>query len=206
MIARKINRRPIVLFHSTAIFGFVVLGLFTIFILYPFHGEGRLILSNVITEIINILAIIALSFAAVRSAKKSKRVGICWGFFAAAQLSLLFADVTLLIYEVVLGIPITSSFLSGLYLFYYPLFMIGILLMPVRAPVFMERQKRFLDIFIVMVAAVMGYLNFLIGPLVVKSVGGDPMTTILSIGMQVGDLMLLGLAFSFPNRITEKHN
>jgi diguanylate cyclase (GGDEF)-like protein len=200
------NRRRAMPFHISAISSLIILVLFIGIIFNHALGERRVILTSMIECVINILAITALYMASIKSIKRSRRAAISWGFFATAQLSLLLADVTYFIYEGFLGISITSSPLSSLYLFYYPLFMVGILLMPLKSPIFLERQKRFLDSAIVMTAAIMCYLNFLIGPLLIKSAGGDIMQLVLSVGLPVGDLILLALVLSLPRRITDKHD
>ena len=114
-------------------------------------------LTDGIYPIINLLATIALFYAARRSSDQSKRLGLAWGVIDLAQFIYMLADLAWWILEAVLNRQPFPSVADGFYLAYYPLFLVGIFLLPKMHFSRKEWLETALDLTIVMLAAILGF-------------------------------------------------
>ncbi len=147
----------------------------------------RILLSNIIHPIAASLATFCLIFAAVRSVKHTRTA---WGLMAASLFSVTLADTTWGVLETSLGTPPFPSLADVFYLMFYPLFALGILLMPVAFQSPRERITRLLHTGIVMIAASLIVWTFLISPNAIAS-KADLTTLALSTIYPVADLLLV---------------
>jgi len=152
------------------------------------------------------LACLALFFAASRSAAHSRRLFLGWGILGLAQLCVTLADLIWTFLEVGLGRVPFPSWADIFYLLYYPMFLAGVLFLPSRPFKGLERLKTLLDASIVMIAALLGFWNFLLGPLALLNAGGSPWERILTLAYPVGVLILLWALISLLYRRSEKGN
>jgi diguanylate cyclase (GGDEF)-like protein len=151
---------------------------------------------------INLVVTIALLLAAKKSMRISRRLSWGWGFLGLAQLCLLLGDLFWAFLEIVLKSSPFPSIADGAYLFFYPFFLIGILLLPARRFSRTETLKKTLDIGIVLVAALLGFWYFLIGPMIAAGAGSPLLEQILTMAYPVGDIvMLYGLLIILYRRV-----
>jgi PAS domain S-box-containing protein len=147
----------------------------------------RILLSNIIHPLAAGLATFCLVFAAARSVGHIRKA---WGLIAASLFSVTLADLTWGVLETSLGAPPFLSLADVFYLMFYPLFALGILLMPASFKSPRERIIRLLDTGIIMIAASIIVWAFLISPNAMAS-KADLTTLALSTIYPVADLLLV---------------
>jgi signal transduction histidine kinase/DNA-binding response OmpR family regulator len=173
--------RSAIIAASAFIAGHIALSLFL-------DGDSylRILLSDIIHPVAAGLATCCLILAASRS---TGQMHTAWGFMAAALFSATLADITWAILETGLGTPPFPSLADAFYLMFYPLFALGILLIPVALQSPGERITRLLDTGVVMIAATLIIWSFLISPNMEASTT-DVMTLALSSIYPAADLLL----------------
>ena len=150
---------------------------------------SRTIISDLSSPIYNLIATIALVIAAKESSKISKRLAVGWGILAIAQFSFALGDILWAIIELGLKKPPFPSVADGAYLLFYPLFLLGIFILPSKRYNLTEWVKRTLDLSIVMIASILGFWIFLIGPIIENNT--PFLEKILTAAYPAGDLILL---------------
>ena len=184
-------RRPILPFSQAALLTIVILGLdFAINVLLKTERQ-RLIYSDIVGPIVDLLATVTLFIAAQYSAKHSRQLGIAWGMIALSTLVFALGDITWAVLELGLSEPPFPSLADVFYLLNYPLLLAGVLLLPEKPASRSEQIKKVLDAGIVMVAAILGFWNFLMGPLVASNRDYPILQQAILIAYPVGDLVLL---------------
>jgi diguanylate cyclase (GGDEF)-like protein len=152
---------------------------------------AQVVISDVSSPVYNLMATIALVFAAIYSKKISKRYAISWGILAFAQFSFTLGDILWGIIELGLKNNPFPSIADGPYLLFYPLFCLGVSVFPSKRFSTNEWIKNSLNICIIMVAAVLAYWTFLFDPLIQKEVGVSTLEFIITFAYPAGDLILL---------------
>lgn len=147
----------------------------------------RILLSDLIHPIAAGLATCCLIFTAARTAGNTRKA---WGLIAAALFSVTLADTAWGVLEMSLGTLPFPSLADVFYLMFYPLFTLGILLMPEASQSRGEKITRLLDTGIVMIAASLIVWALLISPNIDAS-KADMMTLMLSTIYPAADLLLL---------------
>lgn len=133
---------------------------------------------------VNLLATLALAYAAVRSRVLGKRLAWAWGVLALAQFSFSMGDMVWLILQSRLSDPPFPSVADGFYLAYYPLFAAGLLLLPAPQPSAEQRLKNTIDLAIVILGSALIGWNFLVAPLVADN-PNDRLATFLLLAYPV---------------------
>jgi PAS domain S-box-containing protein len=133
-------------------------------ILVENHPDYRIMLDDLLFPVFNGLAAIGLLYAAVRSETYGRRARLAWTFLFVGQLSFMLGDITWAILELGLHQEPIESVADVFYLLYYPLFALGILLLPAVPLTRKESIKLLLDTGIVMLSAVLVFWAFLIEP------------------------------------------
>ena len=149
-----------------------------------------------------LLAMAGLWWAARRSALYSRRLTLAWGLLTAALISWIIGDILWAVLEVGLGLSPFPSIADPFYFLYYPLFIAGALLMPMKRMSRSEWLKLGLDMAIVALATMLIFWYFLIGPLV-KTEATDYLTMVLSVAYPVADVILLTALFVVISRNSE---
>ena len=155
------------------------------------NEQLRLVIMDLMSPAINLLATAALIIAAVNSAKYSRRMAVAWGVIALAQLLFTLGDIAWAVIEVGFGEAPFPSSADWFYLAYYPLLLTGILLLPGQKPGTFAWIKKGLDMGIAMISAILLFWNFLIGPLIQAGAQEPMLTQVLSMAYPVGDLLLM---------------
>jgi len=161
---------------------------------------------GLMNSVVNGFAITGLVFAAARTIKVSRLAALIWAIFALGQFINFAGDILSPVFGVIFPQTDSSSFFNGIYLIYYPVVFTGIMLFPLKKYSPVEGLKHILDISIVMVAGILGYLNFIVFP-VTKIAGAFPVIDqIASFVFPLGDLLLLFALLTMPNRQNENHS
>jgi diguanylate cyclase (GGDEF)-like protein len=152
---------------------------------------ARMVISDITSPLINLMATLFLFAAARQTRRISHREAAGWLLLALAQLMVTLGDTVWAILE--LGFQITPypSVADLVYLWFYPLFLAGIILFYARRISLIEWFKRALDTGIVMTAAILGYWVILIGPLMSDSGSATWVEQFLALAYPTGDLVLL---------------
>jgi len=179
------------LFYMAGLFAAILLGvdLTVNFLLTdPLH---RLIYSDISSPIIDLVASAALFFAAKQSASYSRRLGIAWGMIALSSFAFALGDVSWGVLELGLEEPPFPSIADVFYIIYYPFLLAGVFLLPEKRTTQGGQLKKVLDMGIVMVAAILMFWNFLIGPVVATNADYPVVEQVILLAYPVGDLVLL---------------
>jgi hypothetical protein len=190
-MSKPTQRRPLNFFRLAALFTVVVLSLDLAISLILTDPQQRTVYSDVISPIIDLLASGALFIAAQRSAIHSKRHALAWTLIGLSTLAYALGDTIWGILELALSEPAFPSVADAFYIANYPLLLIGVFLLP-NKPDFREDEiKKVLDAGIVMVAAFLGFWNFLIGPMVSANSTYPLLEQVILLAYPAGDLVLL---------------
>jgi diguanylate cyclase (GGDEF)-like protein len=194
------------LFYAIIVAG----GLFLVYlavILFVPSGRMKVVLADWLNLALNLAATLALYVAARRSFASSRRLGVAWGIIALAQLSYTLGDAVWGVLEAVLNLSPFPSAADGFYLAYYPLFLVGVLVLPTRRFSRQEWLETFLDTSIVLAAAGLGFWNYFLGPIALASNEETWIVQALSLAYPVGDLVMLwALMVLMYGRSGVKHN
>lgn len=152
----------------------------------------KLVLIDVTYPLWNLLAAGTLFLAAKQALLHSRRLSLAWSFLALALLSVATGNILWAVFEVGLGIEPFPSAADGFYLAYYPLVLIGVLLLPTRKLHPTDRWRIGLDIGIVMVAATLALWTYWLGPLAEAVHEERLVVWLLSLAYPVASLILLG--------------
>src|SRR5512140_2312500 len=150
----------------------------------------RIVFSDIMAPLIDALAAVLLILAASRSFAHSRRMGIAWGAVAAAMLLYMLGDASWGVLEAGLKLAPFPSIADFFYLTYYIAFLLAIHLLLGRTEGPVEFAKDGIELAIVLTAAVLGFGNFLIGPIFPSYVGATPLALSLLAAYPVGDLVL----------------
>jgi diguanylate cyclase (GGDEF)-like protein len=151
----------------------------------------RLVLTDIATPLVEFFAASALYYGARKSFVISRRIGLAWLILALSVLSFAIGDTVWSILEAGLGQTPFPSPADYFYLFFYPLFLAGVLILPPGHLTSREWVKRSMDMGIVLLAAALGFWNLLLGPIQAANHTAPAVTQILSLSYPVGDFLLL---------------
>ena len=151
--------------------------------------ESRITLDDLLFPVFNGLAAIGLLYAALRSEIYGRRARLAWTFLFAGQLSFTLGDVTWAVLELGLHQEPIASVADCFYLMFYPLFAVGILLLPAAPLTHKEYLKLLLDTGIVMISAVLVFWAFIIEPTIAAN-KEDILVLVISLAYPVMDLIL----------------
>ncbi len=188
---KNLRRRPAIVLYAAVGFIFLILLINIGFIALVKDAAARVVFSDILPGLVDIFAAAALIFAARRSAARSPRLGLAWSVLAAAMLLYAAGDVTWAFLEVGLKQSPFPSVADIFYLTFYLAFLAGVLLLPMKSLNRSDWLKRALDMGIVMLAAVMGFWNFLIGPLAAAGSNLPALEQLLSMAYPACDLVLV---------------
>jgi len=186
-----VRGRPITLFFLAVLFTVIVLGIDFVVTLRLTDPQQKIVYSDVVSPVFDLLAAAVLFIAAKQSAVQSKRLAIAWGMIALSALVYAAGDIAWSIIELYLQEAPFPSIADAFYLAYYLFLLIGVFLLPDQPSTREEKINNVLDVAIVMVAAILGFWNFLFGPIVYANAGLSPLELAIVLGYPVGDLVLI---------------
>ena len=187
-----LNERPLISFpRALSLSLLIFLSNLLIFILIRDNLEISKTISDLVPPIINLISTISLAYAAYSSKKLGRAVWLPWIILAVAQLSYTLGDALWAITELVYHQSPFPSPANGPYLAFYPLFALGILLLPAKPMTSGEKIKIFLDTGIVIIASVLAFWALLIAPTIASNEGADILTVVLAVTYPVMDLLLI---------------
>ena len=164
----------------------------------------RLVFSDISAPLVDFLACFFLILAARRSFAHSRRMGWAWTALAGAMLLYALGDTSWGILEAGLKLAPFPSIADIFYLSYYIAWLVGIHLLVVRWQGPVEFTKDSLELGVVLTAAILGFGNFLIGPIFKYYEGATELELFILAAYPVGDLVLLAalllILYNDPNQ------
>jgi diguanylate cyclase (GGDEF)-like protein len=200
------QKQPVTLFNGAAAAALLMLAGYLVAIL-SFSPDGeRAAISETFTFLTILLSISALSIAALRSAKTSRRIGWVWGLFALAEICVCLGDILAAASDRILNQSLPFPSADILYLVSYPLFAAGAFLIPFKLSSPAGRIKRTLQVAIVTISMVLVYWTYLVGPVLAAAPAGAFLKTGLVCLYPIFDLLILVATLSIFSRLTEHLN
>jgi len=203
-VREAFRRHPINFFYVACFLALLFLGINLGILLWISDPQLRIILSDVISPVVDLLASVALFIAAKYLAVHSKRLALAWGSIALAMFLYFLGDIIWFILEVGLKVSPFPSLADGFYLAFYPVFLVGAFLLVEKPATPGELIKRTIDMGIILMSATLGFWKLLIGPMVSSNAGLPTLDLGISLAYPVGDLVLLGAVFLIIHYRSEK--
>ncbi len=168
----------------------LVLSYAAISILLRDHEDIRADVLNVHTVISDLFATLCLFYGAFNS-KHHSRIYLAWTLIALSRLSFSLGDIAWGIIETGLHQSPFPSVADIGFLGFYPLFALGILMLPKEPLTSSQKLKVFLDTGILVIASTLIFWIKLIAPTIASNANEDPLTLTLAVAYPVADLLLL---------------
>jgi PAS domain S-box-containing protein len=186
----SIKNEPLISFKTVVILAFVIVISFAVIsILLSSEPTLRTIFSDLASPIIELLVIISLIYATIRSTTQGKRVGIGWMLMALAFFSYFVGDVLWGILEIGSHQTPFPSIADVFYLIFYPLFALGVYYLPRTSFTRREEFKLVLDVAIVLITVGLIFWTILIIPTLSKQ--EDLFANVILVIYMLGDFFLL---------------
>lgn len=153
--------------------------------------DQRTVLSDVLGPLVDVLAAISLLLAGSSARRRSKRRAIAWATIGLAMLFYAVGDSAWTVLELILKESPFPSLADGFYLAYYPVFLLGVVLLTDKPARLTKQISQALDVTTILAAAVLGFWNFLIGPTLATNVTATVWEQAILLAYPVGDLVLM---------------
>ncbi len=163
-------------------------------------------IADIFYPIVDFLAAASFFIVARSSGTRSRKSAIAWGLISLAIFSYAIGDATWAFLEIALKEQPFPSIADGFYLLYYPFFLVGVSLLTATAATRVATINKILDIGIVMIAALLIFWNFLIGPIALQNLEQPLLDQIILVAYPVGDLVLLAALLLIINNHIEKRD
>lgn len=186
-----VRNRPTILFYLAAFFTVILLGIDLAVTFLLTDPQQKVIYSDVISPVFDLLASVILFLAAKQSITQSRRHAIAWGMIALAMFTYAVGDINWGILELGLREQPFPSVADAFYLAHYLFLLIGVFLLPDKPATRGEQITNVLDVAIVMAAAILSFWNFLLGPIVSSNAGLPLLEQAIRLAYPVADLVLL---------------
>lgn len=185
-----VRQQPKLLFYSVILTLAVMIGNLSL-LLFAQDERLKVLFFQLPYPVWSLLAVVALFYAAKRSARISRQLALAWSLLAAGRLFLFVGEITVVILSTSLGTVPFPSLADGFFLAFYPLFLFGILFLPVQQLNRLAWTKIGLDVTIALLASVLVVWEYWLGPLVAHISHEQTVVQILSLAYPVGNLVLL---------------
>ena len=170
-------------------------------------SDYKVVLSDTLFIFLNCVTVLSLWLAARHSKKISGKYTKSWVILCLAQLLFTLGDLLWAYYEIIIKSAPFPSAADIFYLAYYPVFLIGILLLSPKSESTIKRSNNWLDATIIFISAGLGLGIYLLSPLLNSLAEETVIVQILSLAYPVGDLILLSallvLIYSRTNKKLE---
>jgi len=184
-----ISRQAFRIQPRTAIWVFAGLLLVDLAMLLFLAGTSRVVVTDLVFPVNGLVATAFLFYTAWKIRPASPRFALAWFFLALGCLVFSLGNIIWSVLEVFRHVQPSASVADVFYLLFYPLVIVGLLLIPHERFSRKERLTTWLDLSIVFLAAGLLYWNFLIGPIAfAQSV--DWLSFLISLVYPILDLVL----------------
>ena len=199
-----ITHRPIGAGYSIAVFFLALLsGISLAGILLIREASIRVAVVDIVSPVTDLSVVVIALIAARRYSNHSRRLKLGWGAIALAMFAYALGDATWAVLEVGFTTAPFPSIADGFYLAYFPIALVGVYFL-LDKPGRGELVKRIIDISMIMVAAILGLSNYLIGPMIKSQTGVVVLAQSILLAYPVGDLVLLAALLMLIYDLPEK--
>ncbi len=171
------------------------IGIYAIYLILAFilrdNPKSLILFTDWAAAAVDAIAALCLLYAARVSLGAGKRIFFAWMMMSLGQLCFVMGDAIWAYIETVQMKSPFPSLADIPNLITYPLFMIGILILPLASISLRERITAALDTCIVIIASILVFWSLIIEPTIDQNQQADPLTIALSVGYPVLDLILL---------------
>ncbi len=185
------RRRPALTVSTLTLLGVLLLAVIVVVFLRLQSPEDRTVFSDVVGPVVDLLATVSLLLAAWRAGRRSRKRGWAWGTIAAAMFLYALGDISWSILELILKQAPFPSVADAFYIAYYVCFLVGVVLLTRESAGPVERINRSLDMTTAMAVAVLGFWNFLLGPILESNAAAPALEKAILLAYPGGDLALL---------------
>lgn len=185
----NVQLRPPLLLYSIALAILIVLGNLGI-MLFVDNEYLKLLLIDVTYPLWDFSAVLGLLWAAQRSAQSSRQLALAWMILALGPLFTGIGNGIWAILELGTGDVPFPSWADVSYLTAYPLFLVGVLLIPTKPRVLRERLKSTLDMVVIMLAATLVYWRYVLQPTIIAQEQEQLLSQVVALAYPLGDLVL----------------
>lgn len=177
-------------FRNGLLIGSIIILINLIFLVFSSDKNITRVFGDTYTPLINLLVSLILFYAAKMSYIHHRQSYRGWLLLAIGQFMFFLGDLTWSIFELVMGLEPYPSIADLFYLAYYPLFAIGIFMLP-KNPFSQLRQfKTIIDISLIILSSGLIFWIFLISPNLASN-PSDFISLVISIIYVVLDFVLL---------------
>ena len=181
--------KPLISVKNIFILALIIVITFIIFsLLFRNNSVFLMYFGDIYSSVIDLLVVLALVYATIRSSRYGQRVQIAWMFITLAFSFYAVGDILYAILELILYQLSFPSIADFFYLAFYPLIALGIYYLPRFSFTRNEKLKIFLDIGIIVVTVGLIFWTFLIVPML--SIQENSFANIVSVIYIIGDLLL----------------
>jgi len=155
------------------------------------HSEPlKLVLIDVTYPLWDLYAVCGLLWAAQRSFQSSRRLAFAWLILALGPLCTGIGNGIWAVLELRNGVVSFPSWADVSYLVAYPLFLVGVLLIPTKPRTLPERLKSTLDMVVIMLAATLLYWRYVLQPTLIVREQEQLLSQVVALAYPLGDLVL----------------
>lgn len=147
-------------------------------------------ISESFTVIVNLGIVMGMFYVARHATEDGRQVRIAWMLMGIGMASATLAAICFAILDAQ-GLAQIPSIADGFYLAFYPIFGVGLILMPGSTISTEERTKVLLDTSIVMIAAFLVFWIALIAPILELEQAEEPLTILIAIAYPVFDWAMI---------------
>lgn len=205
MTAAAPRRSPVSFLHLSLLSA-VILAITAGFLLWSPGAGRRVVASDVIAPVVEVLAAASLFLAAWFHRTHSKRQAWAWGTLGLAMLFYALGDTTWAMLELVLKETPFPSAADGFYISYDLAALAGVILLISRPFGRGQQLKGALDLGTVLAVASLLFWNFLVGPTLQSNASAPPLQQAILMAYPVGDLVLLGALLLLVYSESEAHD
>ena len=167
----------------------IIIGFIIISILLSNDSTLRMFFGDLFPIVIDLLVVLTLFYAVIRSAYYGRHVQMAWMFIALAFSFYTIGDILWAILELGFNQNPFPSVADVFYLIFYPIFALGIYYLPRFSPTRSEKLKIFIDMGIIIITVGLIFWTFLIIPTLSNQ--ENLFAAIVSVIYIVGDFLLL---------------
>ena len=179
-------------FQYALIAGFLIIAINQLVLNLLGNNEAALIAYSDLSSVFcHLVAVLALYYGAKMSQICGGRVYVAWMVMCIAMFFFLIGDIIWAYIEIILQQSPLVSPSDFFYIIFYPIFLVGIMILPGIKFTSSERLKVMLDSGIVLLAATIVFWGFIIAPTIEQSMESDTLSLILSVAYPVMDLIML---------------
>lgn len=157
---------------------------------------------DLLTLLASLFGAAGMLYAGYKLRLRASKLAAAWLMMGLAQCFSAAGDLLWFVYNEMMHINPSPSLADGFYLMFYPLFLVGVLLLPYRVDTRINTTKRILDLLVILLTSVLLLINLLLGP-ILSGGASDKLLVAINLSYPAGDMLLLAAVFTLFYRPME---